>query len=101
LFFVFCFFLFNRRGRPTSVILLLLVVVPQLALALRGHPPLGLHDLLRLAGTLRLVVAALRGVEVLQVGRRTAGCGCRTGTGWGRRTGRTAVQARITSELAD
>ena len=57
-----------RRGRPTSVVLLLLMVVPQLSLPLSGHSPLGLHHLFRLVGAARGLVA-LGGVEVLQVRR--------------------------------
>ena len=66
-----------RRGWPTSVILLLLVVVAQLALTLRCHPPLCLHHLLGLArsrwlvlaavGAVSTVAVALGGVEGLQV----------------------------------
>ena len=70
-----------RRGRPTSIELLLLMVIPKLSLPLSCHSPLGLHHLLRLVGAARGLVA-LRRVEVLQVGRRV-------------RT------ARITAEVAD
>lgn len=63
------FRLLERRGRPTAVILLLLVVVAQLALALRRHAPLGLEHLLGLAGAARRLVT-LRRVEGLQVRRR-------------------------------
>ena len=55
------------RGRPTSVVLLLLMVIPQLSLSLSRHSPLGLHHLLRLVGAARGLVA-LGGVEVLEVG---------------------------------
>lgn len=55
-----------RRGRPTSVVLLLLMVIPKLSLSLSRHSPLGLHHLLRLVGAARGLVA-LGGVEVLQV----------------------------------
>ena len=58
-----------RRGRPTSIELLLLMVIPKLSLPLSCHSPLGLHHLLRLVGAARGLVA-LRRVEVLQVGRR-------------------------------
>ena len=58
-----------RRGRPTSVVLLLLMIVAKLSLPLSRHPPLGLHHLLRLVGTARALVA-LRRVEVLQVRAR-------------------------------
>jgi hypothetical protein len=57
-----------RRGRPTSVILLLLVVIPELTLSLSSHSPLGLHHLLCLVGAARGLVP-LAGVEGLQVGR--------------------------------
>ena len=53
-----------RRGRPTSVVLLLLMVVPQLSLSLSCHSPLGLHHLLRLVGAARGLVSLGR-VEVL------------------------------------
>lgn len=56
-----------RRGRPTSVVLLLLMVIPKLSLSLSRHSPLGLHHLLRLVGAARGLVT-LGGVEVLQVG---------------------------------
>ena len=78
-----------RRGRPTSVVLLLLMVVPKLSLPLSGHSPLGLHHLFRLVRAARGLVA-LGGVEVLQIRRgvRAAGIievghgvGARTGTG--------------------
>ena len=62
------FRLLERRGRPTAVILLLLVVVAELALALRRHAPLGLEHLLGLAGAARRLVP-LRRVEGLQVRR--------------------------------
>lgn len=55
-----------RRGRPTSVVLLLLMVIPQLSLSLSRHSPLGLHHLLRLVGAARGLLA-LGGVEGLQV----------------------------------
>lgn len=55
----------HRRGRPTSVVLLFLMVVPQLALALSRHPSLGLHNLLRFVRASRGLVALCR-VEVLQ-----------------------------------
>jgi hypothetical protein len=55
-----------RRGRPTSVVLLLLVVVPKLSFPLGGHSPLGLHHLFRLVRAARGLMS-LRGVEVLQV----------------------------------
>jgi hypothetical protein len=57
------------RGRPTSVILLLLMVVPKLTLSLSRHSSLGLHHLLCLIRAARGLVP-LAGVEVLQVGRR-------------------------------
>jgi len=83
-----------RRGRPTSVVLLLLMVIPKLTLPLSRHSPLGLHHLLRLVGAARGLVPLGR-VEVLQVGGLLllllvraariaevgAGVGTRTGTG--------------------
>lgn len=78
-----------RRGRPTSVVLLLLMVVPKLSLPLGGHSPLGLHHLFRLVRAARGLVS-LRGVEVLEVRARVRaaritkighGVGPRTGTG--------------------
>lgn len=56
-----------RRGRPTSVVLLLLVVVPKLPLPLGSQSPLGLHHLLRLVGAARGLVT-LGSIEGLQVG---------------------------------
>jgi uncharacterized membrane protein YjjB (DUF3815 family) len=56
-----------RRGWPTSIVLLLLVIVAELPLALRCHPPLRLHHLLGLVGTTGWLVP-LVGVEVLEVG---------------------------------
>lgn len=62
-------------GRPTSVELLLLVVVAKLALTLSCHPPLVLHHLFRLVGAARWLVS-LGGVEVLKVRRGvSAGAG--------------------------
>lgn len=61
-----------RRGRPTSVVLLLLVVVAQLALPLSRHPPLLLHHLFGLVRAARGLVS-LGGVKVLQVRRWVAG----------------------------
>ena len=55
-----------RRGRPTSVVLLLLMVISKLSLPLSRHPPLCLHHLLRLVGAARGLVS-LGGVKVLQV----------------------------------
>lgn len=60
-----------RRGRPTSVVLLLLMVVSQLTLPLSRHPPLRLHHLLCLVGATRGLVS-LVGVEVLEVRGRVA-----------------------------
>jgi hypothetical protein len=87
-----------RRGRPTSVVLLLLMVVPQLSLPLSGHSPFGLHHLFRLVGAARGLVP-LGGVEVLQIRARVRtgaagiaaevrGDGMRPGVGAG---GRAAV----------
>ena len=53
------------RGRPTSIVLLLLMVIAELTLSLSRHPPLCLHDLLSFARASWLV--ALSCVEVLQV----------------------------------
>lgn len=58
-----------RGGRPTSVVLLLLMIVAKLALPLSRHPPLGLHHLLRLVGAARGLVS-LGGIEVLEIRRR-------------------------------
>lgn len=55
------------RGRPTSVILLLLVVVAQFSFPLSRHPPLGLHHLFRFVRTARGLLS-LAGVKVGQVG---------------------------------
>ena len=55
-----------RRGRPTSIILLLLVVVTQLSLALGRHSSLRLHHLLRLIRTSGGYLS-LAGVEVLEI----------------------------------
>jgi hypothetical protein len=55
-----------RGGRPTSVVLLLLMVVAKLSLPLGRHPSLRLHHLLCLIGAARRLVP-LAGVEVLQV----------------------------------
>ncbi len=60
-----------RRGWPTSVVLLLLMVVSELSLPLGRHPPLGLHHLFCLVGAPRALVP-LVGVVVLQVGWRVA-----------------------------
>lgn len=54
-----------NRGRPTSIVLLLLMVVAEFSLPLGCHSPLRLHHLFRLVGTARGLVS-LRGVEVLQ-----------------------------------
>lgn len=101
-----------RRGRPTSVVLLLLMVVPQLSLPLSGHSPLGLHHLFRLVGAARGLVA-LGGVEVLQVRRGVgaagvvkvghrvgarAGAGGRASSVWGR--GESSVSGQASSAAA-
>ena len=57
-----------RGGRPTSVVLLLLMIVAKLALPLSRHPPLGLHHLLRLVGAARGLVS-LGGIEILEIRR--------------------------------
>lgn len=56
-----------RRGRPTSIVLLLLVIVAELSLALCCHPPLCLHHLLGLVAATGWLVP-LAGIEVLEVG---------------------------------
>lgn len=56
-----------RRGRPTSIVLLLLVVVAELSLTLSCHPPLRLHHLLGLVRATRRLVP-LAGIEALEVG---------------------------------
>ncbi len=61
-----------RRGWPTSVILLFLMIVAKFSLPLSCHPPLGLHHLLRLVGAARRLVT-LRSIEILQIGARMAG----------------------------
>lgn len=55
-----------RRGRPTSLVLLLSVQVSQFPLPLGGHPSLGLHHLFRVVGASGGLVA-LGGVKVLEV----------------------------------
>jgi hypothetical protein len=62
-------FVLYRAGRPTSVVLLLLMIVAQFTLPLSRHPPLGLHHLLRLVGSSRSLVT-LSGIEILQIGTR-------------------------------
>ncbi len=60
----------RMQSRPrllTSVVLLLLMIIAQLALTLRCHPALSLHHLL---GLTRTGLVTLCGIEVLQVGRR-------------------------------
>jgi hypothetical protein len=71
---LFCSFLvcdrslvLHSRGRPTSVVLLLLMVVAKFSLPLSSHSPLCLHHLLRLVGSARRLVS-LRSIEVLQAG---------------------------------
>ena len=72
MFFLVCFVVIGMdvmlysRGRPTSVVLLLLMIVPKLSLPLGRHSPLGLHHLLRLVRAARGLVP-LGCVEVLQV----------------------------------
>jgi hypothetical protein len=85
-----------RRGRPTSVVLLLLMVVPKFSLPLSGHSPLGLHHLLRLVRAAGGLVS-LRGVEVLQI-RAWVGAArvAELGGGDGVRTG-TAGAGRLAS----
>lgn len=55
-----------RSGRPTSVELLFLVIISQLALPLGRQPPLMLLHLLGVVGAARGLVS-LGGVEVLEV----------------------------------
>lgn len=64
-------FVLYRAGRPTSVVLLLLMIVAKLSLPLSRHPPLGLHHLLRLVGSSRRLVA-LSGIEILKIRTRMA-----------------------------
>ena len=66
-------FVLYRRGRPTSIILLLLVVVSQLSLALSRHSSLRLHHLFSLIRSSRWDVS-LAGVEVLQVRSGEGAC---------------------------
>lgn len=61
-----------RSGRPTSVELLLLVIISQLALPLSCQPPLVLLHLLGVVGAARGLVS-LGGVKVLQVRGRVTG----------------------------
>lgn len=70
-----------RRGRPTSIVLLLLMVIPKLSLSLSRHSPLGLHHLLRLVGAARGLVS-LGGVEVLQVARGVLLVGAAAADAW-------------------
>ena len=58
-----------RRGRPTSVVLLLLMIIAKLSLALSRHPSLCLHHLFGLARAARWLVS-LSCVEVLEIGTR-------------------------------
>lgn len=55
-----------RRGRPTSIVLLLLVIVAELSLALCCHPSLRLHHLFGLVRAPRWLVPLVC-VEVLEV----------------------------------
>jgi hypothetical protein len=55
-----------RRGWPTSIVLLFLVVVTELSLSLGCHPPLCLHHLFGLISTTRGLVS-LTGIKVLQI----------------------------------
>lgn len=57
--------LYSRRGWPTSIVLLLLVVVTQLSLTLSCHSPLRLHHLLGFIRAARGLLLALGGIEVL------------------------------------
>lgn len=77
------------RGRPTSVKLLLLVVVAQLALPLSRHPPLVLNHLFRLVGAARGLVS-LGGVEILEVRGRGAGSAVKFDRVWSLRAAGTA-----------
>jgi hypothetical protein len=58
---------FTKCCSFSSIVLLLLVVVAELSLTLRCHPPLRLHHLLGLIGTTWWLVP-LAGVEALEVG---------------------------------
>jgi hypothetical protein len=58
-----------RRGWPTSIVLLLLVVVAELSFTLCCHPPLCLHHLLGLIRATGWLVP-LASVEALEVGPR-------------------------------
>lgn len=78
-----------RRGRPTSVKLLLLVVVAQLALPLGRHPPLVLDHLLRIVGAARGLVS-LGGVKILKIRRGWAGPSIKVDRVWSLRAARTA-----------
>lgn len=60
------------RGWPTSVVLLLLMIVAKLSLPLSRHPSLSRHHRVGLVGAARGLVS-LRSIEVLQVGARVAG----------------------------
>ncbi len=80
----------HRRGRPTSIELLLLVVVSKLSLPLSCHPPLRLHHLLRLVGATRALMP-LACVEVLQVGGPVTATGVVV-VGHGMRSVRAATQ---------
>lgn len=77
------------RGRPTSVELLLLVVITQLALPLSRHPPLVLNHLLRLVRAARGLVS-LGGVEVLKVRGGVAGSTVKLDRMWSLRATGTA-----------
>lgn len=71
-------------GRPTSVVLLLLMIVAQLTLTLGCHAALSLDNLLGLVGSARGLVS-LAGVKVLEV--RLVGTASVAELGHGVRTG--------------
>lgn len=79
-----------RSGRPTSVELLLLVIISQLALPLGCQPPLVLLHLLGIVGAARGLVS-LGGVEILEIRGRVTGAtsaSSKPGRVWPARTAR-------------
>lgn len=83
-----------RSGRPTSVELLFLVIISQLALPLSRQPPLVLLHLLGVVGAARRLMS-LGGVKVLQVRGRMAGSTATGPESGGVRPARTARKARF------
>jgi hypothetical protein len=57
----------RRKQELTSVVLLLLMVIAQLTLSLRGHSSLRLHSLLSIVAAARSLMMPLLRVEVLQI----------------------------------